>query len=56
MSSEAQLKNFFILKKSYVPFARYSSFRIFSHPTIYQICDVMMSALVHKTGIFGCIF
>ena len=41
--SEAQAKNFFISWKSYVPFSRYSSFCIFNHPMIYQICDVMMS-------------
>ena len=34
--------NFFFVKR-YVPFSRYSSFCIFSHPMIYQICDVMMS-------------
>ena len=38
--SEAQIKNFV---KNYVPFLRYSSFCIFNHPMIYQICDVMMS-------------
>ena len=42
-SFEAQVKNFFISQKSYVPFSRYSSFCIFNHPMIYQICDVMMS-------------
>ena len=36
--SEAQVKNFFISQKSYVPFSIYSSFCIFNHP-----CDVMMS-------------
>ena len=30
-------------RKSYVPFSRYSSFCIFNHSMIYQICDVMMS-------------
>ena len=30
-------------RKRYVPFSRYSSFCIFNHPMIYQICDVMMS-------------
>ena len=39
--SEAQVKNFFILWKSYAPFSRYSSFCIFNHLMIYQICDVM---------------
>ena len=41
--SEAQVRNFFISQKSYVPLSRYLSFCIFSHPIIYQICDVMMS-------------
>ena len=43
LSSEAQLKNFFISQKSHVSFSRYSSFCIFNHPMIYQIYDVMMS-------------
>ena len=43
MSSEAELKNFFILLKSYVLFPRYSSFCIFNYPMICQIFDVMMS-------------
>ena len=43
ISSEAQVKNFFILQKSCVPFSRFSSFRIFNHPIIYQICDAIMS-------------
>ena len=43
LSYEAQAKNFFISEKSYVPFSKYSSFCIFSHPMIYQICDVMIS-------------
>ena len=43
VSSEAQVKDFFILWKDYVPFSRYSSFCIFNQPMIYQICDVMMS-------------
>ena len=41
--SEAQIKNFFILKKNYVSFSRYSSFCIFNHLMIYQICDVTVS-------------
>ena len=41
--SEAQIKNFFISQKNYVPFSRYSSFCILNHPMIYQICDVTMS-------------
>ena len=41
--SEAQVKNFFVSYKSYVLFSRYSSFCGFSNPTIYQICDGMMS-------------
>ena len=32
--SEAQVKNFFILKNSYVPFSRYSSFCIVNYPMI----------------------
>ena len=40
---EAQVKNFFISWKGYVPFSRYSSFCIFNHLMIYQICEVMMS-------------
>ena len=43
MSSESQIKNFYISKKNYVPFSRYSSFCIFNHLMIYQICDVTMS-------------
>ena len=39
MSSDAQ--EFFILQKSYVSFSRYSSFCIFNHPLIYQICDAI---------------
>ena len=34
----AQFKN-----QSYVLFSRYSSFRIFNHLMIYQICEVIMS-------------
>ena len=41
--SEAQIKNFFISLKNYVPFSRYSSLCIFNHPMIYQICNVTMS-------------
>ena len=41
--SEAQIRNFFISKKNYVPFSRYSSFRIFNHPMIYQIREVTMT-------------
>ena len=43
VSSEAQIKNFFISLKNYVPFSRYSSFSIFNHAIIYQICDITMS-------------
>ena len=43
MLFEVQVKNLFILWKSYAPFARYSSFRIFNHLMIYQIWEVMMS-------------
>ena len=42
-SSEAQIKNFLISWKNYVPFSRYSSFCIFNHPMIYRIYDVTMS-------------
>ena len=41
--SKVQIKNFFISKKNYVPFSRYSSFCIFNHPIIYQISDITMS-------------
>ena len=41
--SKAQLKNYFISQKNYVPFSRYSSFFIFNHSMIYQISDVTMS-------------
>ena len=34
VSSEAQIKNFFISQKNYVLYSRYSSFCIFSHPMI----------------------
>ena len=46
VSFQEYVKNFFISQKSYVPFSRYSSFCIFNHPMIYQICE-------HETG---CIF
>ena len=42
VSSEAQIKKFFISQKNYVLFSRYSSFYISNHPMIYQICDVTM--------------
>ena len=38
-----KLRVFFILWKRYVLFSRYSSFCIFNHLMIYQICEVMMS-------------
>ena len=41
VSFEAQIKNFFLSEKNYVPFSRYSSFCIFEYPMIYQICDMM---------------
>ena len=41
--SNTQVKKFFILWKSYVPFSRYSSFRVFNQLMIYQICDLIMS-------------
>ena len=44
---EAQVENFFILWKSYVPLSRYSTFVTnfftFNHLMIYQNCEVMMS-------------
>ena len=43
VSSEAQVKDVFISEKSYVPFSWYSSFCIFVHSMIYQICDIMMN-------------
>ena len=43
MPSEAQVKILFVSWKSYVPLSRYSSFCIFNHHMIYQICDVMIS-------------
>ena len=43
LSSEAQVKNLLVSQKNYVPLPWYSSFYIFNHPMIYQICDVMMS-------------
>ena len=49
LSSEAQVKSFFISWKTYVPFSRYSSFCISNHSMIYQMSWV----LVHETG---CIF
>ena len=33
----------FLFQRKVVPFSRYSSFCIFNHPLIYQICEVMMS-------------
>ena len=52
VSSEAQIKNFFIPQKNFVLFSRYSRFCIFNHPMIYRISDVTMS-ISHETG---CIF
>ena len=37
VSSEAQVKNFFVSWKGYAPFSRCSSFCTFNHPMIYQI-------------------
>ena len=42
VGSEIQIKSFSLLQQNYVPFSRYSSFSIFNHPMIYQICDVMI--------------
>ena len=41
--SIAQIKNFFVSLKSYVPFSRSSSFCTFNHFKIYQTCEAMMS-------------
>ena len=41
--SDEQVKNFFLLQKSYVPFLRHSSFCNFNNLMIYHICDIMMS-------------
>ena len=43
VSPEAQVKNFFVSQKIYVPLSRHSSFCIFNYPKIYKICDVIMS-------------
>ena len=43
VSSEAQVKNFVISQKNYVPFSRYSILCNFYHPLIYQIYDFMMN-------------
>ena len=43
VSSEAQVKNFFISQKNYVLFSRYSSFCIFNHSMILHTCDIIMS-------------
>ena len=45
VSSEAQIKIFFISQKNYVSFSRYSNFCIFNHSMIYRICDVMMDII-----------
>ena len=37
VSSEAQIKNFFISKKNYVHFLKYSRICIFNHPMIYRL-------------------
>ena len=42
VSSDAQVKNFFISQESYVPFSRDSRFSIFNNSMIYLIRDVMM--------------
>ena len=42
-SQKVQVKNFFILWKTYVTFSRCSRFCIFNHPMIYEVCDVIMS-------------
>ena len=53
LSSQAQVKNFFILYK-HVPFSRHSSFCVFNHLMINQICDVMMSHrdMIMRQGAF----
>ena len=47
-----RLRIFFVSSKSYVPFSRCSSFCIFNHPMIYQICDVMMNISTWDRGHF----
>ena len=44
--------HFCISRKSYVPFSRYSSFCIFNHLMIYQICDAMMSVSTKDRELF----
>ena len=56
MLSEAQIKNFFISQKNYIPFSRYSSFYIYNHPMIFRICDVTMSNYYMRQGTFLKIF
>ena len=45
VSSEVQVKSFFVSWKSYVPFSRCLSFYVFNYPKIYKICDVMISII-----------
>ena len=53
---DAQVKNFFVLQRNYVPFTGYLSFSIFNHPMIYQICNVMVSISTWDRCIFEYIF
>ena len=52
VSSKAQVKSFLILQQRYAPFSRYSSFCIFNHFIIYQICNIMVSISACDTCIF----
>ena len=52
LSSQAQVKNFFILYKHF-PFSRYSSFCVFNHLMINQICDMMSHRnMIMRQGAF----
>ena len=51
-----RLRIFFVSYKSYVLFSKYSSFCIFNHPVIYQICDVMMSISTWDGGFLNISF
>ena len=55
VSYEAKIENFFILRRSYIPFLRYLSFCIFNHPMIYQISLMSWWVLVHEI-LHECIF
>ena len=53
VSLGVQVWNFFVSQKSYVPFSRYSSFRIFNHLMNYQICDVMSVSTCDRVHLFN---